>query len=166
MTDRAPLPYDFMPAVPSFELRSDDVADGQMMSQNQVFDGFGMTGRNISPSLSWSGFPAQRVRLLALDRRRYPRLGDQTPTGAGNGTGEHLPAGAFHLPNDARLARFIGGGPPPGDGRHRYVIVVQATGIERIGQLQLPVQADSTPALLGFSINISGHLLGRAVMIP
>jgi hypothetical protein len=25
------------------------------------------------------------------------------PTGAGNGT-EHLPAGAFHLPNDARLA--------------------------------------------------------------
>lgn len=59
MTDRAPLPYDFMQAVPSFELRSDDVADGQMMSQNQVFDGFGMTGRNISPSLSWSGFPAQ-----------------------------------------------------------------------------------------------------------
>lgn len=39
MTDRAPLPYDFMSAVPSFELRSDDVADGQMMSQNQVFDG-------------------------------------------------------------------------------------------------------------------------------
>jgi hypothetical protein len=44
--------------------------------------------------------------------------------------------------------------------------VVQAIGIERVGQLQLPVQADSTPALLGFSINISSHLLGRAVMIP
>jgi hypothetical protein len=49
MTGRAPLPYDFMPAVPSFELRSDDVADGQMMSQNQGFDGFGMTGRDVSP---------------------------------------------------------------------------------------------------------------------
>ena len=36
MTGRAPLPYDFMSAVPSFELRSDDVADGQMMPQNQV----------------------------------------------------------------------------------------------------------------------------------
>jgi hypothetical protein len=33
MTGRAPLPYDFMSAVPSFELRSDDVADGQMMPE-------------------------------------------------------------------------------------------------------------------------------------
>jgi hypothetical protein len=33
MTGRTPLPYDFMSAVPSFEPRSDDVADGQMMPQ-------------------------------------------------------------------------------------------------------------------------------------
>ena len=84
--------------------------------------------------------------------------------GAGNGTGEQLPTGALNLPNDARLTRFIGAGPPPGDGRHRYVIVVQALGIEKVGQLQ--VQADSTPAWLGFSINISRHLLGRAVITP
>jgi Raf kinase inhibitor-like YbhB/YbcL family protein len=88
------------------------------------------------------------------------------PTGAGDGTGEHVPAGAFHLPNDVRLGRFIGAGPRPGDGRHRYVIVVQALGIEKVRQLQLQVQADSTPAWLGFSINISGHLLGRAVITP
>jgi phosphatidylethanolamine-binding protein (PEBP) family uncharacterized protein len=86
------------------------------------------------------------------------------PTGAGDGTGEHLPAGAFHVPGDARLARFVGGAPPPGDARHRYVIVVQAIGIEKVGQLQ--VQADSTPAWLGFSINLSGHLLGRAIISP
>jgi len=85
------------------------------------------------------------------------------PTGAGDGTGEHLPAGAFHLPT-TRLARFIGGAPSPGDARHRYVIVVQAIGIERVGQLR--VQADSTPAWLGFSINVSGHLLARAVITP
>ena len=86
------------------------------------------------------------------------------PAGAGHGTGGHLPAGAFHLPNDARLARFVGGAPPPGDGRHRYVIVVQALGVERVGQLG--VKADSTPAWLGFNINVSGHLLGRAVLTP
>jgi hypothetical protein len=62
------------------------------------------------------------------------------------------------------LARFTGAAPPPGDGRHRYIIVVQAIGIGRVGQLQ--VQADSTPAWLGFSINTSGHLLGRAVITP
>jgi phosphatidylethanolamine-binding protein (PEBP) family uncharacterized protein len=62
------------------------------------------------------------------------------------------------------MARFIGGAPPPGDERHRYVIVVQAIATDRIGQLR--VQADSTPAWFGFSIHTSGHLLGRAVMTP
>ena len=51
MTDRPPLPYDFMPEVPSFEVRSDDVAHGEMMPENHVFDDWGMTGGNISPSL-------------------------------------------------------------------------------------------------------------------
>lgn len=36
MTDRPPLPHDFMPAVPSFEVHSDDVAHEQMMPDNQV----------------------------------------------------------------------------------------------------------------------------------
>ena len=62
MTDRPPLPYDFHPEVPSFELRSDDVADGQMMSENQVFDGFGMTGGNISPRCAG---PVSRLRPRA-----------------------------------------------------------------------------------------------------
>jgi hypothetical protein len=42
--------------------------------------------------------------------------------------------------------------------------VVQALGIEKVGQLQLRVQADSTPAWLGLMINTSGHLLARAVI--
>jgi hypothetical protein len=82
------------------------------------------------------------------------------PAGAGDGTGEHLPAGGFHLPDDPRLARFVGGAPPPGDGPHRYVIEVQALGIEKGAQLQ--VEADSTPAWLGFTINTGGqHLTSK-----
>jgi phosphatidylethanolamine-binding protein (PEBP) family uncharacterized protein len=115
MTDRAPLPYDFMPAVPSFELRSDDVADGQMMSQNQVFDGFGMTGRNISPSLSWSGFPAQTknfaVTLFDPDAPTgsgwwhwvvlgIPASVTKLEAGAAGTGGSGLPEGAFHVRND------------------------------------------------------------------
>ena len=125
-------------------------------------------GEDLSPELSWSGAPAETksytVTMCDPDAPSgsgfwhwavadIPASVTGLSTGAGEGTGQHLPTGAFHLPNDARLARFIGGGPPPGDGRHRYVIVVQALGIEKVGQLQLPVQADSTPAMLGFSIH-------------
>jgi phosphatidylethanolamine-binding protein (PEBP) family uncharacterized protein len=63
-----------------------------------------------------------------------------------------------------RPVPFLGAAPPPGDGRHRYVIMVQALDVEHVGQLG--VQADSTPALLGFHINAGGHLLARAVITP
>ena len=59
MADRAPNPYDFLPPVPSFAVTSEDVTDGVQMSDKQVYNSFGMSGDNISPQLSWSGFPAE-----------------------------------------------------------------------------------------------------------
>ncbi len=124
-------------------------------------------GKDLSPQLSWSGAPAETksytVTMYDPDAPSgsgfwhwavtdIPASVTGLPTGAGDGTSGHLPTGAFHIPNDARLARFVGGAPPPGDARHRYVIVVQAIGIEKVGQLQ--VQADSTPAWLGPTIPV------------
>jgi Raf kinase inhibitor-like YbhB/YbcL family protein len=175
-------PFARLPVVRSFTVTSTVVTDGQALPPAQMSGIFGVPGgEDRSPQLSWSGAPAQtRSYTVTMYDPDAPSgsgfwhwaLADiPAPVtgllaGAGDGTGEHLPAGAFHLPNDARLARFTGAAPPPGDRRHRYVIVVQALGIEKVGQLQLQVHADSTPAWLGFSINISGHLLGRAVIIP
>ena len=175
-------PFARLPVVPSFTVTSTDVTDGQPLPAAQMSGIFEVPGgKDLSPQLSWSGAPAETrsytVTMYDPDAPSgsgfwhwavadIPPSVTGLPTGAGDVTGEHLPAGAVQLPNDARWACFIGAGPPPGDGRHRYVIVVQALGIEKVGQLQLPVQADSTPALLGFSINISGHLLARAVIIP
>jgi Raf kinase inhibitor-like YbhB/YbcL family protein len=175
-------PFARLPVVPSFTVTSTDVTDGQPLPPAQMSGIFKVPGgKDLSPQLSWSGAPAETksytVTMYDPDAPSgsgfwhwavadIPAPVTGLPTGAGDGTGEHVPAGALHLPNDVRLARFIGAGPPPGDGRHRYVIVVQALGIEKVGQLQLQVQADSTPAWLGFSINISGHLLGRAVITP
>jgi Raf kinase inhibitor-like YbhB/YbcL family protein len=173
-------PFARLPVVPSFTVTSTDVADGQELPPAQMSGIFGVPGgKDLSPQLSWSGAAAETqsytVTMYDPDAPSgsgfwhwaladIPASVTGFPTGAGDGTGEHLPTGSFHLPNDARLARFTGGAPPPGDGHHRYVIVVQAIGVERVGQLG--VQADSTPAWLGFMINTSGHLLGRAVITP
>ena len=63
MTERAPLPYDFMPAVPSFSVESNDVADGQQMTDAQVYSGFGMTGQNISPAAAVARLPRRDQEL-------------------------------------------------------------------------------------------------------
>jgi Raf kinase inhibitor-like YbhB/YbcL family protein len=172
-------PFARLPAVPNFALTSTDVSDGQELPVAQMSAAFGVPGGlDLSPQLSWSGAPPETrsytVTMYDPDGPSgsgfwhwavadIPASVTELPTGAGDDTGRYLPAGAFQLPNDLRARYFLGAAPPPGDGRHRYVIVVQALDVEHVGQLS--VSTDSTPALLGFSINM-GHLLGRAVIVP
>ena len=174
MTDRPPLPYDFMPAVPSFELHSDDVADGQMMTDNQVYNAFGMTGKNISPSLSWSGFPAETkgfaVTCFDPDAPTgsgfwhwvlvdIPASVTSLPAGAGHASGSGLPAQAMHLRNDYGSKDFGGAAPPAGDPPHRYVFAVHALDVP-----SLELEPDTTPAVAGF--NLRFRTIARGVLIP
>ncbi len=173
-------PFARLPVVPNFSLTSTDVTDGRALPVAQMSAAFGVPGGlDLSPQLSWSGAPAETKSYTATMYdpdapsgsgfwhwavADIPASATGLPAGAGDDTGQHLLAGAFQLQNDLRAAYFLGAAPPPGDGRHRYVIVVQAIDVEHVGQLS--VSAGSTPALLGFSINTGGHLLGRAVIIP
>ena len=50
-------PYEHLPEVASFEVSSTDVREGEKLSQPQVSGIFGAGGEDISPQLSWSGFP-------------------------------------------------------------------------------------------------------------
>jgi len=174
MSDRPPLPYDFMPAVPSFELHSEDVADGQMMTDNQVYNAFGMTGKNISPALSWSGFPAETkgfaVTCFDPDAPTgsgfwhwvlvdIPASVTSLPAGAGHASGSGLPAGAMHLRNDYGSRDFGGAAPPAGDPPHRYVFAVHALDVP-----SLELEPDTTPAVAGF--NLRFRTIARAVLIP
>ena len=173
MADRAPLPYDFLPPVPSFTVTSDDVAHGELMSNNHVYNSFGMSGENISPQLSWSGFPAatQSFAVTIFDPDAptgsgfwhwlvidLPATTTSLPSGAGAGD-LSLPDGAFHVRNDYMSKDFGGAAPPQGDPPHRYVIAVHAVDTGKLG-----IDSDVSPAVAGF--NLRFHTIGRGLLIP
>jgi Raf kinase inhibitor-like YbhB/YbcL family protein len=133
---------------------------------------FGAGGEDLSPALAWSGFPAstQSFAVTMYDADAPTGSGfwhwavvnlPATTTGLARGAGNDsstLPAGAFHLPNDARLARYVGAAPPPGSGVHRYFIAVHALDIASVD-----IPRDATPAYLGFVM--ASHTLARAVLV-
>lgn len=166
-------PYAALPQVPTFDLTSTDLTDGAPLAPAQVSGILGAGGEDISPQLSWSGFPAE-TRSFAVTCYdpdaptasgywhwavcNIPASVTSLPAGAGNDDGAGLPDGAQQLPNDAGLARYVGAAPPPGHGTHRYFFAVHALDVER---LDLP--AEATPAALGF--NMFFHTLARAALI-
>jgi Raf kinase inhibitor-like YbhB/YbcL family protein len=171
MTD---TPYDRLPQVPSFQLTSTDIADGEQLGDPHVSGIFGAGGQDVSPQLSWSGFPAETksfaVTVYDPDAPTasgfwhwavvdIPASVTELPSGAGDETGSGLPAGAFQLRGDGGVARYVGAAPPAGHGRHRYFTVVHAVDVESLG-----IDDTASPAFLGF--NLFFHTLARAMIVP
>jgi Raf kinase inhibitor-like YbhB/YbcL family protein len=167
-------PLALLPPAATFSVTSTDIQDGQQMPQAQLSGTFGAGGQDLSPQLSWSGFPEGTksfcVTMYDPDAPTMsgfwhwvvadiPASTTELPAGAGSVDHAKLPSDALALPNDARMTQYVGAAPSPGSGPHRYYIVVTAVDVASIG-----VAGDVTPAFLMF--NLGGHTLGRAVIVP
>ncbi len=156
-------------AAGKFTLKSADVKPGAMLTDQQVFDGFGCSGANVSPELSWAGAPKGTksfvVTVYDPDAPTgsgwwhwvvydIPATATGLPQGAGSGKAQ-LPAGAMQGRTDFGTPGFGGACPPAGDKAHRYVFTIHALKVEK-----LDVPADASPALIGFMTKASS--LGSA----
>ena len=165
-------PYADLSQVGSFTVTSSDLEPGAALAAPQLSGIMDAGGDDVSPQLSWSGFP-EETKSFAVTC-----YDPDAPTGsgfwhwavadipvavtslerdAGDEAGAGIPDGAVTLANDAGLARYLGAAPPPGHGPHHYWFVVHALDVDSLG---LPDGA--TPAYLGF--NLFFHTLARAVL--
>jgi Raf kinase inhibitor-like YbhB/YbcL family protein len=146
----------------SFRLHSPTVAPNGMLSNDQVYSGFGCTGKNISPALSWKGAPSgtKSFAVTVYDPDAptgsgwwhwvvYDIPADVTelPAGAGNAGGK-LPTGAAQGHTDFGTSGFGGACPPAGDKPHRYIFTVYALKSEKIS-----VPDEASAAMVGFMIH-------------
>ena len=115
----------------------------------------GAGGEDVSPQLSWSGFP-EETRSFAVTVydpdaptgsgfwhwavANLPATVTDLPAGVGDGSRADCPATQLTLANDAGLKRFLGAAPPAGHGPHRYIVAVHAVDVEK---LDLPAEGDA-----------------------
>ena len=148
-----------------FYLNSADI-QGQI-ANDQVFNSFGCTGKNISPHLSWNNAPAgtKSFAITVYDPDAPTGSGwwhwivfnidksvDAIKTGASN---KSMPTGAIESSTSYGSKGFGGACPPKGDKPHRYIFTVHALDTEKIEQ-----NADARPELIGFFLN--SHVIAKA----
>jgi len=144
-------------------LSSQDIKPGVTISNTHVFNGFGCTGKNISPRLKWSDAPKE-TKSFALTV-----YDPDAPTGSGwwhwlliniptNYKSLSLDFGRLdqfkitddilQIRNDFGAYKFGGPCPPVGDKPHRYIFTIYALKTDKID-----LDQNATAALAGYMIN-------------
>jgi Raf kinase inhibitor-like YbhB/YbcL family protein len=155
-----------------FTLVSPDVGKDNPIALDQVFNGFGCKGKNLSPALFWSGAPAgtQSFAIMVHDPDaptgsgfwhwvafNIPADAVSIPAEAGDVKKKGMPAGVVQGRNDYGTFGYGGPCPPPGKPHHYHF---------RIFALKVPkldVPADATAALIGFNVN--ANKIGEADLV-
>jgi len=154
-----------------FTLRSDQI--GGQLTIEQVFSGFGCTGKNISPSLKWTAAPkaAKSFALTVYDPDaptgsgwwhwvmfNIPSDVMDLKTDAGNPQKNLAPAGSVQSMTDYGKPGFGGACPPVGDKPHRYVFTLYALDVPK-----LDADEKTGAAYVGYMLN--AHAIAKASLI-
>ena len=164
-------PYEKLGAIPTFELTSADLTAGEAMPARFAYEGAADGAENVSPQLSWSGFPegAKSFVVSCYDPDAPTPSGfwhwmavdipsDVTSLATGAGADGALPGAAFHVRSDWSAKEYGGAFPPDGDRAHRYYFVVHAVDVETLG-----LDSDASAAVVSF--NLAFHALARAELM-
>jgi Raf kinase inhibitor-like YbhB/YbcL family protein len=158
-------------AAAEFTLKSDQI--GGQLTIEQVYSGFGCTGKNISPALKWSDAPktAKSFAVTVYDPDaptgsgwwhwvvfNIPATVTELKTDAGDPQKKIAPQGSVQSMTDYGKPGFGGACPPIGDKPHRYIFTVFALDVPK-----LDLDEKANAALVGFMLN--QHALAKASLI-
>ena len=156
----------------NFVLTSPQLEAGGTLKVEQVFNGFGCTGDNISPELNWSGEPDETnsfaVAVYDPDAPtgsgwwhwlvfNIPATMHTLAVDSGNLKKGLLPAGSVQSRTDFGKQGYGGACPPKGDEPHRYQFTVWALDI-----VELPLDQNVSGAMVLFFLK--QHQLAQAKM--
>ncbi len=144
----------------TFTLTSNDL--GGEATKRQEFDGFGCSGDNRSPQLSWTNAP-QGTKSFAITMYDpdaptgsgfwhwvvfdIPANVNELAGNAGNLKLSLAPKGAIQSVTDYGIKGFGGPCPPEGHGFHQYLITVYALKTDKLG-----LDENTNPAIVGFTL--------------
>ncbi len=154
----------------AFEISSSAIESGGTVPDQNVANGFGCTGGNMSIPVTFKDVPAD-AKSLALTM-----YDPDAPTGSGfwhwlvvnmppsttgldEGAGEpgnaKMPEGSVQARGDAGVSGYFGPCPPEGDAPHHYILTVFAVDTDK-----LDIGADTSGAVVGFMLHF--HTIDKA----
>jgi Raf kinase inhibitor-like YbhB/YbcL family protein len=142
----------------NFTLSSKDL--GGQATINEEFNGFGCTGKNKSPQLSWANAPegTKSFAITMYDPDAptgsgwwhwvvfdIPVNSNELVSGAGDVQLNLAPAGAIQSMTNYGANGYGGPCPPEGHGIHQYIITVYALKTDKLG-----LDKNANPAVAGY----------------
>ncbi|MBI3561795.1 MAG: YbhB/YbcL family Raf kinase inhibitor-like protein [Gammaproteobacteria bacterium] len=155
-----------------FTLRSAQLQEGKPIAAEQVFNGFGCQGENLSPALAWKHAPAatKSFALTVYDPDAPTGSGwwhwvifniPATVTGleknAGDPQSKLAPPGSVQSRTDFGKSGYGGPCPPVGDKPHHYQFTLYALKTDK-----LPLDENTPAAMVGYYLH--QNLLKKTVL--